>query len=141
MLVNFSLTTDKNNEILRTTICFHLFLRQGLVCPLLCLLTRLVFQSDYDWMTHNRLKLGLATPLNIKLRTERKNIIKSTAISLQGQSIGKGPCGLTAWKKKKKKGNLNKPQLESVGNSFCGLGIEAWVKVNLPQSMTSSKII
>lgn len=45
----------------------------------LWLLTRLVFQSDYDQMTQNRLKLGLATPLNIKLRTARKNIIKSTA--------------------------------------------------------------
>lgn len=46
MLVNFSFTTDKNNEILRPTMCFHLFLRQGLVCPPLWLLTRLVFQSE-----------------------------------------------------------------------------------------------
>ncbi len=46
MLVNFRFTTDKNNEILRPTMCFHLFLRQGLVCPPLWLLTRLVFQSE-----------------------------------------------------------------------------------------------
>jgi len=39
--------------------------------------------------------------MNIKLRIERKNIIKSTANSLQGQSIGKSsPLWTESLKKK-----------------------------------------
>lgn len=72
-------------------------------------------------MTQNRLKLGLATPLNIKLRTEREKHYKKHCKLIAGAVHWESQSLWTESLKKRKA----RHQLESVGGSFCELGIEA----------------